>query len=168
MSDYYGIIPKTRGRRGCCLSIFQQERTPSMIIYIDQDRYYDFSSGKYGDSFDLLQMATGKSYAELRKEYGFTPDADTIRRRKQDRKKEQRFQQQLKACWIRMVQLLHKTYAAEKIVKGVPTDRNLSLMSDAFFVREIAEHILALLESGERLKEQHGLWLAEDRGLFDG
>jgi len=57
--EYYLNLPeKLHGQTVKIHSVFKNEKTPSMCVFIDQKknsyRYKDFSSGNYGNGFDLV------------------------------------------------------------------------------------------------------------------
>lgn len=43
-------------------SIYKEERTPSMHLYIKSNRYKCFSTGKYGDNINLVQDCLGLDF----------------------------------------------------------------------------------------------------------
>lgn len=59
---------KLRGRRGYCRSIFTNDSNASMVLYLDEGRFYCFSSCRSGDAFDVVSMATGRPVGELLRE----------------------------------------------------------------------------------------------------
>ena len=55
-------IEKIRGKHRCS-SPFSSDSNPSFYIY-PENRFYDFSTGKYGNIIDLVMEMTGKSFKE--------------------------------------------------------------------------------------------------------
>jgi len=59
-----GFILKAKGRTSVCSSPFSSDSTPSFVVYTDQNRFYDFSTGRYGDAITLAQNLLGIEFLE--------------------------------------------------------------------------------------------------------
>lgn len=167
MHDYFpNVDVKIRGRRGQCKSVFTNEQTPSMMIYIDQNRFHDFSTTKSGDSLDLIAHATGKPLKDILRSFTDTFDIDIILERKRQAEKEKQFKQCVNLCWLRIMDIWKRTIDAERQVKNNPSDKNVSLMADVFYLRQILKPLLNSLESKDKIMQDQALQQAIERGLF--
>lgn len=164
---FHGNGLRQRGRRWVCRCVFHQDKTPSMYVYPEENRYHCFGCGADGDSFDLISFATGRSLGDVLREQGAS-NSEIIQQRRRDVVKEQQQHERLTACWNRLCKLLRDTYKAEQQAKNIPTNHSLLLLADLCFLRGIIEPILDGLESEERLEQQAALLEAQDRGLFRG
>ena len=61
--DNIGLNYKPSGNKRIYYSLFNDERTPSMMVD-PNGRFYDFSSGEYGDAIDLVTKTNNISYKE--------------------------------------------------------------------------------------------------------
>jgi hypothetical protein len=52
-------------RAGFAYCVYHSEKTPSMKLYRDQNRFHCFSCGNGGDSVDIQMFLTGKTLKEL-------------------------------------------------------------------------------------------------------
>src|SRR5437660_11270203 len=59
-----GVKIKKSGREWKGLSPFQQEKTPSFFVNDQKQAWFDFSSGKNGNIFDLVTEIEGVSFPE--------------------------------------------------------------------------------------------------------
>jgi DNA primase len=66
VSSYVKLQRSGRNYKG--LSPFQNERTPSFIVFADSQTYKDFSSGKQGDAFSFLMEKEGMTFSEALRE----------------------------------------------------------------------------------------------------
>lgn len=168
LEQYYSsrIIKVGKHLKTNCIN--HPDTHPSMIVDKQSQRVHCFVCGFDADSWQVLGMATGKTFAELRRERGFVPDHAAIRRRQQAIQAEQRLQHDITGCWARLAKLSQDTYRAEQRVASVPTNNNADMMADCLYLREVVGAILDKLDSGDTLKQWAALWEARYRGLWNG
>jgi len=53
-----------KGRMSICSSPFSSDSTPSFVVYTDQNRWHDFSTGFHGDAIELAQKLLDISFLE--------------------------------------------------------------------------------------------------------
>lgn len=168
LREYFNVDGlRQRGKRWSCRCVFHSERTPSMVIYPEQNRYHCFGCDSHGDSLDLIAIATGKTLQDVLRENG-AQDMEIMQQRQKDVEIEKRFQKKRADCLQRLSTLYRHTIRVESEYINKPSERLMSLLADAFFLREIIERILNKLETDNRLEQQAALWEAEDRGFFSG
>jgi hypothetical protein len=157
---------KIRGKKGIGFCPFHGEKTPSFHVYIDQKRFHCFSCKKSGDSLDLMSYATSKPLVDILREYGSMVPSEEIIQRRRDMEVRRQFKEDANSCWLRILKLYRSTYEVEKKCKGIPSDENLSLMADAFFIRNLTGYLLDKLESKNSAEVKQGLNESRQRGLF--
>ena len=59
-----GVEVTAKGRTSVCSSPFSSDSNPSFVIYSDQNRFHDFSTGKRGDIIDLASSLLGITFQE--------------------------------------------------------------------------------------------------------
>lgn len=137
-----------------------------MIVDTKSNRVHCFVCGFDADSWQVLSMATGKSFAELRRERGYVPDSKTIRQRQRLAREDEQLRRRVRLCWIRLAKLYRDTYRAEKKVKEIPTDGNAEFMANVLFLREVLNRLFGKLESDDQDEQRSALQEALDRELL--
>lgn len=125
-----------------------------MVIYPKDNKIFCFGCQKSADSWELLGMATGKTFAELQKERNAMPDYKEIKQRKQQVQAKESFQEEIDNCWFRLTEIYRKTFDIERRVGGIPTNNNVAVMANILFLREIIDSILLKLESNDILQQK--------------
>ena len=59
-----GIEVKAKGRTSVCSSPFPSDSTPSFVVYTDENRFHDFSSGNHGDIIELASKLLNIGFQE--------------------------------------------------------------------------------------------------------
>jgi len=60
----HGINIVQKGRTSVCSSPFSSDSTPSFVVYTDQNRFHDFSTGAYGDTIELASRLLSIPFQE--------------------------------------------------------------------------------------------------------
>ena len=97
---YAGVSPKLKGNTYWCSCLKHNERTPSMQIFHDKDKYRCFSCHSYGDQIDLVAEAMNISNQDaiklLLKDLGL--DAEISEDERQDIERSRAKREQERAC----------------------------------------------------------------------
>lgn len=87
-----GLLCKSkRGDKIWFSSPFSSDSTPSFVVYEDQNRYFDFSNGKGGDIFDLVQGLNNVSFSKAVKILAKEPLMPIIQEFEKKEKKKKEF-----------------------------------------------------------------------------
>jgi len=134
-SRYAGVNPKLKGNSYWCRCLKHNERTPSMQIFHDKDRYRCFSCHSYGDQIDLVAEAMNISNQDaiklLLKDLGLDADISEDERRELDRARAKREQEralkeqkeaEIKAEYIRLVDIERLFY---RFMSGIKSPEDL-------------------------------------------
>jgi len=135
LQNYYSVVPKKKGNTYWCCCMFHQEKTPSMAIYPDNDRFYCFGCHKAGDQIDLVAEAMHLNNQDaiklLLKQLGlFTELSEDERqaiersrvKREQERALKEQQEAEIKAEYIRLVDIERLFY---RFISGIKDPQDL-------------------------------------------
>jgi len=156
LSEYYGLTPKLRGNRAVSLCPFNGEDTPSFTVWPGQNRAYCFGCRWSGDSWDLLAEATGKTVKEVWRVNGQRFPRRRFKQRPDERE----------GCLTRLYWLLGNINRIWQDLGRLPSDKNLLILADVFYLEEYIVGLIDRLESSE--EDTRAVKEARERGLFNG
>jgi hypothetical protein len=60
----FGYKPVNRGNRQMYYSFLRKEKSPSLVVYVDQNTAYDYGAGKYFDAISLYMELANANFKE--------------------------------------------------------------------------------------------------------
>ncbi len=91
------------------LSPFQNERTPSFVVYPDSQTFKDYSSGEQGDVFSFLMKKEGLTFPEALRELAQRAGVQ-LEERTPEQKRSQDYETRLRAVCAEAADYFHRLY----------------------------------------------------------
>jgi DNA primase len=99
------------------LSPFQNERTPSFVVYPDSQTFKDYSSGEQGDVFGFLMKKEGLTFPEAMRELAQRAGVH-LEERTPEQKKSQDYETRLRAACAETADYFHRLYKSAPQAKA--------------------------------------------------